>query len=224
MAYVAPYLLYYRDQTLLGQPFDTKTFQLSGEPTPILTDVQYSPRISRAAFAASAAGLLVAQKAGDTGASQFLWFNRQGQEIGTAVKPGIYGNMMLAPNGKAVASDTTDPASQNTDIWTYDLETQSAKRLTFDPAIDSVPIWSPDGTRMVFASNRGVTFDLYFKDTNGAQEEKWSVCAGWSLTDFPRIGRAMGKYVLYERGTNPVVPDDSGTASHCKFCLKRVSL
>jgi TolB protein len=101
-----------------------------------------------------------------------LWFNRQGQEIGTPLKPGIYGNMMLSPNGKTVASDTTDPASQNTDIWTYDLDTQSAKRLTLDPAIDSVPIWSPDGTRMVFASNRGVIFDLYLKDTNGAQEEK----------------------------------------------------
>jgi serine/threonine protein kinase len=172
VAYIAPYLLFYRDQTLFGQHFDTKTFQLAGEPIPILTDVQYSPRISRAVFAASNTHLLVAQKAGDTGASQFLWFNRQGQEIGTPLKPGIYGNMMLSPNGKTVASDTTDPASQNTDIWTYDLDTQSAKRLTLDPAIDSVPIWSPDGTRMVFASNRGVIFDLYLKDTNGAQEEK----------------------------------------------------
>ena len=200
VAYVPPYLLYYRDQTLLGQRFDTKTFQLTGEATPILTDVQYSPRISRAAFAASSAGLLVAQKAGDTGASQFLWFNRQGQEIGTAVKPGIYGNMMLAPNGKTVASDTTDPASQNTDIWTYDLETQSAKRLTFDPAIDSVPIWSPDAKRMVFASNRGVTFDLYFKDTNGAQEEKAVPQDGPDR--FPSDWSRDGKFVLYERGTD----------------------
>jgi len=200
VAYVAPYLLYYRDQTLFGQHFDTKTFELTGEPIPILTDVQYSPRISRAVFAASTAGLLVAQKTGDTGASQFLWFNRQGQEIGIALKAGIYGNMMLAPNGKAVASDTTDPASQNTDIWTYDLETQSAKRLTFDPAIDSVPIWSPDGTRMVFSSNRGVTFDLYLKDTNGAQEEKPISQDGPDR--FPSDWSRDGKYVLYERGTD----------------------
>ena len=116
------------------------------------------------------------------------------------MKPGIYGNMMLAPNGKTVASDTTDPASQNTDIWTYDLETQSAKRLTFDPAIDSVPIWSPDATRMVFASNRGVTFDLYFKDTNGAQEEKAVPQDGPDR--FPSDWSRDGKFVLYERGTD----------------------
>jgi serine/threonine protein kinase len=200
VAYIAPYLLFYRDQTLFGQHFDTKTFQLAGEPIPILTDVQYSPRISRAVFAASNTHLLVAQKAGDTGASQFLWFNRQGQEIGTPLKPGIYGNMMLSPNGKTVASDTTDPASQNTDIWTYDLDTQSAKRLTFDPAIDSVPIWSPDGTRMVFASNRGVIFDLYLKDTNGAQEEKPIPQDGPDR--FPSDWSRDGKYVLYERGTD----------------------
>ncbi len=200
VAYIAPYLLFYRDQTLFGQHFDTRTFQLAGEPIPILTDVQYSPRISRAVFAASTTHLLVAQKAGDTGASQFLWFNRQGQEIGTPLKPGIYGNMMLSPNGKTVASDTTDPASQNTDIWTYDLATQSAKRLTFDPAIDSVPIWSPDGTRMVFASNRGVIFDLYLKDTNGAQEEKSIPQDGPDR--FPSDWSRDGKYVLYERGTD----------------------
>ena len=134
-SYVAPYLLFYRDQTLFGQPFDTKKSEPTGEPIPILTDIQYWPRISEAVFAATSPGLLVAQKAGDSGASQLLWFDRKGQQIGIVLKPGIYGNISLSPNGKAVASDTTDPASQNTDVWTYDLESQSAKRLTFDPAI-----------------------------------------------------------------------------------------
>jgi eukaryotic-like serine/threonine-protein kinase len=200
VAYAAPYLLFYRDQTLFGQHFDTRNFELTGEPVAIFTDVQFSPRISEAVFAASSAGLLVAQKTGDSGASELLWFNRKGEEIGIALKPGIYGNIMLAPNGRAVASDTTDPASQNTDIWTYDLEIQSAKRLTFDPAIDSLPIWSPNGTRMVFASNRGVTFDLYLKDTNGAQDEKSIPQDGPDR--FPTDWSPDGKYVLYERGAD----------------------
>ncbi len=198
VVYAAPYLLFYRDQTLFAQHFDTKKYELIGEPVPILTGVQYSPRISRAVFAAANGHLLVAQKAGDTGASQFLWFNRKGQEIGVPLTPGIYGNLTLAPDGKSVASDTTDPASQNTDIWTYDLESQSARRLTFDPAIDSVPIWSPDGRRMVFASNRGVTFDLYLKDTNGAQEETHISQEGPDR--FPSDWSPDGKYVMYERG------------------------
>lgn len=198
-AYVDPgYLLFYRDQTLFGQRFDAKKLEMSGEPTPILTEVQYSPRIAKAVFAATTGGLLVAQQGTDSGAAQILWFDRKGQEIGVALKPGIYGNIFLSPNGKTVSSDTTDPASQNTDIWTYDLETQSAKRLTFDPSIDSMPVWSPDGNRLVFASNRDLKFDLYLKDANGAQEEKIIPADGPDR--FPNDWSHDGKYVLYERG------------------------
>ncbi len=200
VAYATPYLLFYRDQTLFAQHFDAGNFELTGEPVAIFTNVQFSPRISDAVYSASSPGLLVAQKAGDSGASELMWLNRKGEEIGIARNPGIYGNITLAPNGKTVASDTTDPESQNTDIWTYDLQTQSAKRLTFDPAIDSLPIWSPDGSRMIFASNRGVTFNLYLKDTNGAQEEKLIPQDGPDR--FPTDWSPDGKSVLYERGAD----------------------
>ena len=62
VAYAKPYLLFYRDQTLFSQHFDTRNFELTGEPVAILTEVQFSPRISEAVFSASSAGLLVAQK------------------------------------------------------------------------------------------------------------------------------------------------------------------
>jgi eukaryotic-like serine/threonine-protein kinase len=197
-AYAAPgYLLFYRDQTLFIQHFDARKFELTGEPVPLLTDVQFFPRISQAIFAASTTGLLVAQRSADSGATQVFWFDRKGQQIGIATNPGIYGNVMLSPNGRAVASDTTDPVSQNTDIWTYDLDTRSAKRLTFDPALDSLPIWSPDGSRTIFASNRELKFDLYLKDTNGAQEEK--VISQDGPDRFPTDWSRDGKYVLYAR-------------------------
>jgi serine/threonine protein kinase len=203
-AYAAPgYLLFYRDQTLFAQHFDLNKFELTGEPTPILNDIQYFPRIAKAVFATSDAGLLVAQKSGGTGASQLLWFDRKGQQVGTPIRQGtagIYGNIFLAPNGKSVAADTTDPASQNTDIWTYDLENGSAKRLTFDPSIDSVPIWSPDSTQLVFSSNRELKFGLYLKDANGAQEEK--AIAQDGPDRFPNDWSRDGKYILYERGAD----------------------
>jgi eukaryotic-like serine/threonine-protein kinase len=198
-AYAAPgYLLFYRDRTLFAQHFDTGKFELTGEPVPLLTDVQFFPRISEAVFAAASTGLLVAQRSADSGASQVLWFDRKGQQIGVALNPGIYGNIMLAASGRAVASDTTDPTSQNTDVWTYDLETRSAKRLTFDPALDSLPVWSPDGSRVVFASNREFKFDLYLKDANGAQEEK--IIPQDGPDRFPNDWSRDRKYILYGRG------------------------
>ncbi|HTA24545.1 MAG TPA: protein kinase [Terriglobales bacterium] len=201
VAFAQPgYLLFYRNQTLFAQRFDTKKFVLSGEPTPILTDLQYLTRIARAVFASSDSGLLVAQKGGDTGVSQMLWFDRKGQQVGVASKPGVYGNLSLAPNGKFVAADAMDPGSQNTDVWTYDLTAESAKRLTFDPAIDSSPVWSPDSSRIVFCSDRAQRFNLYLKDATGAQDEK--VIPQEGLDRYPTDWSHDGKYVLYERGND----------------------
>jgi len=200
VAYVAPgYLLFYRDQTLFAQHFDTDKFELHGEPVPLLTNVQYLPRIYHAVFASSAGGVLVAQ-AGDNNASQLIWFDRKGQQVGVAVPPGVYGNISLSPNGKFVATDSMDPVSQNTDVWTYDLERDKAKRLTFDPAIDSTPLWSPDSSRIIFTSDRAQKFNLYVKDTNGAQEEQIIPLDG--PDHFPTDWSRDGKYVLYEAGTD----------------------
>ncbi len=201
-AYAAPgYLLFYRDQTLFAQRFDAKKFELAGEPTPVLTNILYLPRIQKAVFASSESGVLVAQRSsGDAGASQLLWFDRKGQQVGVATKPGIYGNIALSPNGKFVAADSMDPATTNTDLWTYDLENESARRLTFDPAIDSTPLWSPDSTRLVFTSDRAQKFNLYVKNADGSQEEQLIPQEGPDR--YPIDWSRDGKYVMYQRGTD----------------------
>ena len=201
-AYAAPgYLLFYRDKTLFAQRFDAKKFEVGGEAVPVLTDIEYVPRIQRAVFASSGGGVLVAQKSSaDNGTSQLLWFDRQGQQVGFATKPGIYGNVSLSPNGKLVAAESLDVATNNTDLWIYDLANGSAKRLTFDPAIDSTPLWSPDGARLVFTSDREQEFNLYVKNADGSQEEKLIPQDGPDR--FPEDWSPNGKYVLYQRGTD----------------------
>ena len=54
------------------------------------------------------------------------------------------------------------------DIWTIDLERNVPTRLTSDPADDSMPVWSADGTHVIFRSNRknGI-FDLYQRAAGG---------------------------------------------------------
>jgi len=112
--------------------------------------------------------------------------------------PDVYANVSLAPNGKSVALDKTDPTNGNADVWTYDLERGSTKRITFDPAIDAMPVWSPDGGRMVFSSSRQFAFDLYLKNADGAQEEK-SIERS-DVDKFPSDWSRDGKHLLYVRG------------------------
>ncbi|HEV2402170.1 MAG TPA: protein kinase [Candidatus Sulfotelmatobacter sp.] len=198
-AYAAPgYLVFYRDKTLLAQRFALKQFALTGEPAAMLADVQYRSNVKRAVFAVSSNGLLLAQ--GDSGAaiSRPMWFDRNGGVLGAVGEPGVYGNVSLAPSGKLAAVSITDIASQNTDVWIYDLLRASAKRLTFDPAIDRVPIWSPDAKRLVFTSNRQLNIDLYMKNADGTQEEKSVVSDDFNK--YPNDWSRDGRYILYTRG------------------------
>ncbi len=198
-AYAAPgYLFFYRDRTLFGQRFDLNTFALTGEPIAILKEIQYLPRIARTVFAVSDNGLLFAQKSSAASLSRLAWFDRQGNEVGVVGTPDMYANVVLARDGKSVAVDKTDNGSQNTDVWTYDLQRSSAKRLTFDPAIDARPVWSPDGAQVVFSSSRQHVFDLYAKNADRAWEEQLVVHAGTDV--FPNDWSRDGKYVLYMQG------------------------
>jgi serine/threonine protein kinase len=200
-AYAAPgYLLFYRDKTLLAQPFDLKRFALTGEATVILPDVQFLPQVKRAVFAVSDQGLLLAQSGSEAALSQLMWFDRKGNALGTVGKPEVYGNVFLSPNGKSVAIDKTDMSSLNIDVWTYELQSASTKRLTFDPAIDSVPVWSPDAASLVFSSNRQTYFGLYLKNSDGATDEKSIVQD--EVGNFPSDWSRDGKYILYCRASD----------------------
>jgi len=200
-AYAEPgYLLFYRDKTLLAQRFDLKRIALTGEPTAILTDIQAVPQVSRAVFAVSHNGLLVAQTGSQVALSQPVWFDRKGNELGVVGKPDVYGNVSLSPDGRSAAVSKTDVGSQNTDIWTYDLQRDSVKRLTFDPAIDIGPVWSPGAAQLVFSSSRQLSFDLYMKNSDGTQEEKQIVHD--DVDKVPNDWSKDGKYILYAGGTD----------------------
>jgi len=60
----------------------------------------------------------------------------------------------------------------NTDVWLMDLVRGAMMRFTFDPAIDTAPLWSPDGTRIAFVSGRKGPYNLYLKSSSGAGAEE----------------------------------------------------
>lgn len=145
-------------------------------------------------------GMLVAQGGSQIAISQPLWFDRKGIQAGAVGKPDVYGNVSRARNGKSVVVDKTDAGSENTDVWTYMLQGDIGKRLTFDPAIDIGPIWSPDGARLAFSSTRQLNFDLYMKNSDGTQEEQ--IIVQDNLDKVPNDWSPDGKYILYAGGTD----------------------
>lgn len=197
--FAAPdWLLFYRDDTLFAQRLDLKKLELTGPTKPILSGVQDTPRIGRAAFSASGVGALVAQTGTSVSLSQLVWFDRRGKQLGAVgkAKEDVYANLALSPDRKLVAVDRTDSGNQNADVWIYDVEGDGTKRLTFDPAIDAVPVWSPDGKTILFSSGRKGGFNLYLKPEDGSQEEK--IISGDDGEDkYPNAWSQDGKYILY---------------------------
>ena len=93
------------------------------------------------------------------------WIDKRGHEESIPAPPRSYISLRLSPDGTKVALDARD---QEADIWTFDLSRKTLTRLTIDPAIDGFPVWTPDGRRIIFESNRitGV-FNLYSQAADG---------------------------------------------------------
>jgi len=61
-------------------------------------------------------------------------------------------NPTWAPDGHAICF--TGASAGLTDLYLYDLNASSLRRLTNDPYADLQPSWSPDGRRIAFATDR----------------------------------------------------------------------
>jgi serine/threonine-protein kinase len=92
--------------------------------------------------------------------------DRQGHETPIPAPPGAYSSPRLSPDGTRVALESLD--DQGDEIWVWDLARHTLARLTFDPAADVSPVWTPDGRRIVFASTRSGVFNLYARAADGA--------------------------------------------------------
>jgi serine/threonine protein kinase/WD40 repeat protein len=192
----AGYLLYVKDRTLLAQPFDIRAMRITGEPMPVVDGVGAGSN-GLANFSVSNNGTLTYSTVGTQGNSQMAWLDRTGRVIAPVGPSGNMLNLSLAPDGKRVAIRIIDPQTSNRDIWVIDPDRGTNTRFTFESSIETTPVWSPDGSRIAFSSDRnGGVNNIYQKLSSGTGSDE-SVLAspnGKFLTCWSRDGR----YLVYQ--------------------------
>ena len=186
------YLLFARAETLMAQPFDADHLKLLGEASSIVDRIGRNAVNLGASFSASQGGVLFTSETynGD----RLTWFDRAGKPLGVMGDPGLHLSPRLSPDEQKVAVDQSDAERFLPDVWLYPVARGASLRFTFNGA--ERPLWSPDGSRIAFAS---VETGLYTKSATGAGKEE-RLLAPAQLTDAGRIPcdwSKDGRFLLY---------------------------
>ena len=151
------HLAFVQNGILLAAPMDSERLVLTGQPFPVAEDVLYSPADLRALFDFSRTGALIfANGALEAQAVTIHWLNGEGRTQPLLPKPGRYARPRFSPDGKRLAFALADGGEA--DIWTYDIERETATRLTFTPGVDELPCWAPDGAHLAYRSEKGISW------------------------------------------------------------------
>jgi Tol biopolymer transport system component len=122
-------------------------------------------------FSVSPGGVLAYQEALPQPGARIVWRDRAGRQLRSADAPQGSTAPSLAPDEKRIAVTVED---ENTleDLWLMDLDRAAPLRLTAIHGSNQFSVWSPDGRRIAFRSNRNGTYDLYAKVASGVGEEE----------------------------------------------------
>src|SRR5262245_5219585 len=204
------WLIFGRDGALLARPFDTRRLEFIGEPFSLPDKVGSGlGYINDFTFSVSDNGVLVFDPSLNRHRRLYRWVDRRGQPINSLDVPAGYFQHWISPDEKRFIADLTDPQVTTSDLWLYDISGGNPARFTFNPASDIHPVWSPDGSRIVWASSRdsGI-LNLYQKAASLAGEDTllWKS----DHPKYPIDWSQDGRFIIYRQ-------DDPKTESDVWF-------
>lgn len=161
------HLIYTDREALMAVPFDPVELRTSGPPVVALSDVRIDPTSGCPQLTFSRDGTLVYVSRGPSTSlpHRLVWVDRQGAESPLDQPPRAFGLSRVSPDGFRITTQLEDAG--NTDIHVLDLARGSLSRITFDPAGDSHPVWSRDGSSIYFSSTRTEAPGIYRKRADG---------------------------------------------------------
>ena len=197
------YLLFAREGALMAQPFDSARRQLIGEPFLVAPHVAGTLGsvldLRHRIFAVSDNGVLVVDENPDRHRNQLIWVDRSGKKTSSLDDLTNATMLTLSPDDQRFIVPRLDLQTGNNNLWMADVTGKHVTRFTFEAAVDNYPVWSPDGSRIVWSSNRDGIYQLYQKAASGAGQDTVLLKSDYYkfATDW-----SHGRYIIY-REVNP---------------------
>jgi dipeptidyl aminopeptidase/acylaminoacyl peptidase len=154
----------------MARPFDVAALAPFGDAFQVLPQVGRSTDLVN--ISASDNGVLAYSTDTTQPMRQMSWFDRAGKHLGDVGDASLYFEQSLSSNDTRVAFARRD-RDNNDDIWVLTLTPSGGlTRLTLHPGPDRSPVWSPDGTRIVYRAARDGGEDLYEKPVSSVGAER----------------------------------------------------
>jgi serine/threonine protein kinase len=192
------WLLYDIDGTLMARTLDVSKARLSGEPVPVAEGVGGSSSFY-GAFSASNTGVIA--YASSASQAEVDWFDRSGTKRAVAAARSRYVDFRLSPDARRIALAEVEPHTGRPDVQILDLLRGHKLRLTFSRSTDASPVWSPDGSTVVFRSNRDGVHDLYLHASGGTGDDQLFLHT--DSAKYPTDWAPDGSYIVYHANSQP---------------------
>jgi Tol biopolymer transport system component len=194
------HLVYALGGTVFAVPMDVRRLEVTGVPIPIVEGVRRAAGSGTGAaqFDFSGAGSLVylpGPVSGTTGLSDLALIDRKGSVEPLKLSPAPYQHPRASPNGTELTFATYD--GKEAIIWIYHLgSTASMRRLTFG-GNNRFPIWSADGQRVAFQSDREGDFGIFWQPADGSGAAERLTKADQGTAHVPESWSPRGERFLF---------------------------
>jgi serine/threonine-protein kinase len=149
-------------------PFDLERLEVTGDAVEVLPDVNQQWSSGSSPWDVSRNGVLVYLPGG-------LWSTkrtivrvaRDGTETPLPVEPGAYLSAEVSPDGGKLVVTVFE--NGKTEVVIRDLTRGTDIRVPLD-AVNTWPLWSPDGSEIVFTTARSGPWDIYRMPADGSSQ------------------------------------------------------
>ena len=170
--YAEGYLLFSQGNNLAARPFDVERLSLRGTPLRLLENVATDSNIGGSSgrgitgFSVSVNGSLTYRSVNET--SVLALVDRASGAMTPIIEPGFYLDPAVSPDGKRVAFARRDSSTGANDVWILELAgSRKPWRFTYEGGTSRAPLWSRDGTAIIFASSQDRKIRVYRKSAIG---------------------------------------------------------